>query len=86
MQQIQIGKSHFMSSRLVYGCMRITGNNSSSALKQGEAALEAAVEAGYTQFDHADIYAAGASETLFGNFLKKHEKIKVFSKRRLYSS
>ena len=76
MQQIQIGKSHFMSSRLVYGCMRITGNNSSSALKQGEAALEAAVEAGYTQFDHADIYAAGASETLFGNFLKKHDGLR----------
>ena len=76
MQQIEIGKSGILSSRFIYGCMRTTGDNSKKALKQGEAALEAAVEAGYTHFDHADIYARGASESLFGKFLNKHRGLR----------
>ena len=51
--------------RLIYGCMRLTERGES----HGFAAIEAALRAGYTHFDHADIYAGGESEALFGRFL-----------------
>lgn len=38
--------------------------------KAGKEALKAAWEAGYTLFDHADIYAAGEAESLHGEFMK----------------
>lgn len=58
------------SSRLVYGCMRITGDGSPGALSTGRHAVQAAVDAGYNHFDLANIYAAGACETLFGQVLR----------------
>ncbi len=69
MQTISLGKSELKSSRLVYGCMRTTGDNTPAARLEGMKALEAAVAAGYNHFDHADIYARGESESLFGEFL-----------------
>lgn len=51
--------------RLVYGCMRLAERGEAA----GFAAIEAALSAGYRQFDHADIYAQGESEVLFGRFL-----------------
>ena len=38
---------------------------------KGEAAVIAAYEAGYTLFDHADIYCRNECERIFGNVLKK---------------
>jgi len=71
-----IGNSDLVSSRLSYGCMRITGTwNPREVTKEREeagiAACIAAYEAGYTLFDHADIYAAGESERVFGLLLKR---------------
>lgn len=37
--------------------------------EKGKNAVRAAVEAGYTHFDHADIYGAGECERLFGEIL-----------------
>ena len=37
----------------------------------GKRAVRAAVDAGYTVFDHADIYGGGASETIFGEVLRE---------------
>jgi predicted oxidoreductase len=71
MQRISLGKSDLSSSRLVYGCMRIAGDNSLDHRERGKRALRAAIEAGYTQFDHADIYGRGACETLFGEVLRE---------------
>ena len=71
MQQVTVSNSTLRSSRLVYGCMRLTGDGSRAALERGRNAIEAALEAGYTQFDHADIYAGGRSESLFGEMLKE---------------
>jgi len=39
---------------------------------KGREAVLAAVEAGFTFFDHADIYCQGVCETLFGRFLADH--------------
>ena len=84
MQTQQIGSSSLQSSRLVYGCMRICGDNSDAAREKGKAAIRAAVDAGYNHFDHADIYAGGKSEELFAEVLKEdaglREKIIITSK------
>ena len=72
------------SSRLIYGCMRIAGDNSVSARNKEKCALQAALEAGYNHFDHADIYGGVACESLFGELLaeKPHvrEQIIISSK------
>lgn len=71
MQTIEMGSSGVQSSRLVYGCMRIAGDNTHSRCKQGKQAVRAAIEHGYTLFDHADIYAGGLSERLFSEVLQE---------------
>lgn len=70
MQTIRLGQSEFRSSRLAYGCMRIAGDRGTAEeRKRGKAAVRAAIENGYTLFDHADIYGAGACEEVFGEVL-----------------
>src|SRR3954463_14964429 len=81
MKTQKIGKSKLVSSRLSYGCMRITGTwDPSDYTKEMEAAgkkaVLAAVEAGYTLFDHADIYGMGLCETLFGKVLKESPRLR----------
>jgi len=71
MKKAPIGKSSLQSSRIVYGCMRIVGDGSPQAKEQGKRAVRAAVDIGINHFDHADIYAGGQSETLFGEVLKE---------------
>ena len=71
-----LGNSNLESSRLVYGCMRITGDNSPGARERGKRALRAAFDAGYNHFDHADIYGGGECESLFGEFLRESPGIR----------
>ena len=71
MKTIVLGNSHLESSRLVYGCMRITGDNSPEDREKGRQAIRTAIRAGYTHFDHADVYGAGASETIFAEVIKE---------------
>ncbi len=66
MQSIKIGSSDIFASRFAYGCMRISDDRS-----RGKRAIHAAVDAGYTLFDHADIYGGGKSESLFGEVLRE---------------
>jgi predicted oxidoreductase len=56
--------------------MRITGDGTSGARRQGKRAVRAAIDAGYTLFDHADIYADGACETLFGELLSENPELR----------
>jgi predicted oxidoreductase len=76
MQMTTLGRSDLESSRLVYGCMRIAGDGSQDDLDRGKRALQAAVDAGYTQFDHADIYGNGRCERLFGEFLRDNPGVR----------
>lgn len=76
MKTIVLGNSDLVSSRLVYGCMRISGDNSPADRKKGKKAIRAAFEAGYTHFDHADIYGSGASETLFSEVLNEMPQLR----------
>jgi predicted oxidoreductase len=76
MKQITLGKSSLVTSRLAYGCWRIAGTwdpaaVTPDAIDRGREAVLAAYDAGYTLFDHADIYCDGVSETIFGQVLKK---------------
>jgi predicted oxidoreductase len=66
--EISLGSSRLRVSRLAYGCWRIAQTDE-LARTTGRAALLAAIDAGYTFFDHADIYCRGRSEELFGRVL-----------------
>jgi predicted oxidoreductase len=75
MRNVPFGHSDLRSTRLIYGCMRLPGTWDPAKIddqrrKEAYAALEAAIEAGYEHFDHADIYAHGECERIFGEFLK----------------
>lgn len=70
-----LGASGLASSRLAYGCMRIHGWLERDRLtpeqeSAGRGAILAALEAGYTHFDHADIYGNGVCEEIFGRLLR----------------
>lgn len=84
MRSIRIGKDGPLGSRLVYGCMRIAGDGSPDAIARGKRAVRTAVDAGFTLFDHADIYAGGACEKLFGDCLREapglRDRVLIMSK------
>jgi len=89
MKTVLLGKSSLSCSRLAYGCWRIAGTwNSAEVTADAEAAgrqaVRAAYEAGYTLFDHADIYCDGMGEKIFGQVLKEipgmRERIVIASK------
>lgn len=76
MKTVSLGKSALTSTRLAYGCWRLAGTWEPSQVTraseaQGRAAVIAAYEAGYTLFDHADIYCDGVPEQIFGQVLKE---------------
>jgi predicted oxidoreductase len=84
-----LGSSSLASSRLAYGCMRISGTADRAQLTAereaaGRRAVVAAYEAGYTHFDHADIYGNGLCEEIFGRVLKDvpsmRDKVLIASK------
>jgi predicted oxidoreductase len=84
-----IGRSSQVSSRLAYGCMRYAGSWNPAEVtpeKQahGRRCIFTAYDAGYTFFDHADIYCAGMCETIFGQALAEkpamRDKILVATK------
>lgn len=69
MRSIGLGQGALRASSLAYGCMRIAGDGSAAARARGRRAVQAAVDSGYTLFDHADIYGSGECERLFGECL-----------------
>jgi predicted oxidoreductase len=76
MKTISLGASPLSGSRLAYGCWRIAGSwdageVTADSRARGRRAVLAAVEAGYTVFDHADIYCDGEAEKLFGEVLRE---------------
>ena len=77
MKTIPLGQTGLQASRLAYGCMRLDGETAKHAVM-------AAFDAGYTLFDHADIYGDGTCEALFGEVLREspglRDKILIQSK------
>jgi len=75
MKTQSIGISKLKTTRLAYGCMRIVGTWDPKSIGPDQRAMaskavHAAVDAGYTLFDHADIYCAGGCESVFGEILR----------------
>ncbi|MBL0388675.1 aldo/keto reductase [Tumebacillus sp. ITR2] len=71
---LSFGPQEVEVSALALGCMGLAGTwdpeeFSADHLKRGIAALETAVEAGITFYDHADIYGRTMCESVFGEFL-----------------
>ena len=65
------------TSSLAYGCWRLAGTWDQSKvtpddLQRGIKAVLTAYDAGYTLFDHADIYCSGVAETIFGQVLSEN--------------
>ncbi|MEO7318049.1 MAG: aldo/keto reductase, partial [Chthoniobacteraceae bacterium] len=79
MQTVSLGGSPLTVSRLAYGCWRLTAEG-----VDGPRAVRAAVEAGFTLFDHADIYGAGVCEEVFGGVMKEspemRDRLRIASK------
>ncbi len=72
MQTLPLGRSELRVSRLAYGCWRIARNNNAALdLQAAREAITAALEAGYTLFDLADIYCGGRAEEVFGQVLRE---------------
>ena len=81
MKTVSLGRSSLRSSRLAYGCWRLAGTWDSCSVTakdraQGVRAVLAAYEAGYTLFDHADIYCDGVSEEIFGDALRQNRSMR----------
>ncbi len=75
MKTLPLSKHVPLASRLVLGCMSLGGGwnrNPVSAedVATAEHAVDAALAAGITMFDHADIYTFGKAEETFGRVLK----------------
>ena len=56
--------------------MRIAGDGSHDDRDKGKRAVLAAVDAGYTLFDHADLYGSGSCEELFGEVLRESPQLR----------
>lgn len=69
MNTLRLGRSALTTSRLAYGCWRMAGSGTAESRERGRRAVIAAFEAGYSLFDHADIYGHGLCEELFGEVL-----------------
>lgn len=76
MERLPLVNTDIESSRLIYGCMRITGNNTDEDRNKGKLAIISAIEAGYNHFDHADIYGGGQCEQLFSEVLKENSSLR----------
>ena len=77
MKTVTLGQSQLTASRLAYGCWRsATKGDAAADYAAAKAAIFAAVDAGYTLFDHADIYCDGAAERVFGRILKENSGLR----------
>ena len=70
MRKIEFGKSGLQVSAVAVGCMRI----SKMSKKQVDEFVDTALENGANFFDHADIYGAGMSETVFGESIARYNR------------
>lgn len=73
MKTYRLAHTELVVSRVAYGCAGLTGwnNNPVSAADTAEAAraIHTAHDNGITLFDHADLYAFGKAEAVFGAVL-----------------
>lgn len=71
MKKINMGNTGLEAPEIALGCMRITGLKDK---KEVRALIDTALEQGVNFFDHADIYANGEAESVFGDVLSASER------------
>ena len=81
MNMMPLERRNISDSRLALGCMGFGGAWDSSPITdehvlEAERALDAALEAGITFFDHADIYTRGKAEKVFGQILRSKPNLR----------
>ena len=81
MKTLRIPHTELEVSRIACGCMNLSRAWDDGAITAAEiratlALVEAALEHGITLFDHADIYARGKSEQLFGEALRQMPELR----------
>ncbi len=81
MKVLPLVQRGIQTSRLVLGCMPFGGGwnrepVTNENVKQGEAAVDAALSIGISMFDTADIYTLGKSETVLGTIMKERPSLR----------
>jgi aryl-alcohol dehydrogenase-like predicted oxidoreductase len=74
MQARRLGKSGFDVSEIGFGAWAIGGSWGETDEEESLAAMHAAVDAGVTFFDTADVYGDGRSERLIGRLLRERDE------------
>jgi predicted oxidoreductase len=79
--KLPLNKHGFEASQLVLGCMGLGGGWNKNPLtaqdlKQAHEAIDAALSIGINMFDHANIYAHGKAEQIFGQVLKERPELR----------
>src|SRR5258708_4230323 len=73
MQTLPLGTSPLQISQLAFGCWRLArADDAMVDFQTTRNAVFAALDAGCTLFDHADIYCDGRSEDVFGRLLREN--------------
>lgn len=72
MQYAQLGRTGLSVSRIGFGCMGLSGSYGPVQREAATHALHAALDAGVSLFDTADVYGAGDNERLVGEALRGH--------------
>src|SRR5512140_377347 len=81
MKTLRIPHTDIQASVLAAGCMGLGGRFTKTALtaehvREAHAFLDTALELGLNFFDHADIYAFGRAEEVFGRVLKERPDLR----------
>ncbi|PJE28716.1 Predicted oxidoreductase [Pseudooceanicola antarcticus] len=81
-KQVELGRTGIMVPQLAFGAMSFGGMFGPTDEETSHACLDAAIEAGITFWDTANIYGMGVSETVLGHYLaaKKPEGITIATK------
>ena len=72
MKTIRLGGTPLEVPAIVVGCMRLNGLDAAGA----DRFIQTCMDSGANFFDHADIYAGGECETIFGRFLALHPDLR----------
>jgi hypothetical protein len=75
------GPADVVEDRPLYGCMALGGTWDSrpygrAEIAEAEAAIGAALDSGFTTFDHADIYRHGKAGAVFGEILARSPELR----------
>ena len=74
MKKISLGNGKLEVPQIGLGCMRITGLGTKQAVRE---LIDNAMDQGINFFDHADIYANGEAESIFGEAIDPTLREKV---------